>query len=159
MISNDSNSAEDLKTFSKNGIFFKYPGHWNVATTEIEDTIASVADPNTIDSFTGLAQTSVVVQKQNLTMPIERFFNDTYSKLSSDSSFNLISEGNLTIGEYNANEFVYTIDQLDTRKKVKAVWIQNDQEVYVVLFTASESEFDKQIKYFDFILSTFRINS
>ncbi|KZX12305.1 PsbP-related protein [Methanobrevibacter filiformis] len=156
-ISNDSNNTDEPKTFSANGVFFKYPGQWDIAKSTVDGTIAAVADPASKNNLTGFAGTTVVVEKQNLTMSFNQFYNETYSKLFSNPDYELISEGNLTIGDYNASECVYSINSAEA-KQCKAVWIQKDQEVYVILFTTSKGKYESQEKYLNYILSTFKLN-
>jgi hypothetical protein len=156
---NDENQAQ---TLAKNGISIKYPGTWVSANSKNNETIAAVADPNFIDSSTGFGKVSVVIQRKTLTSAsngtLEALINQTYKNIFSNSSFNLKAEGNTTIGKFNdVFECFYTEDQNGTVKKHRAVWIGNGNDVYIILCTAPESEFESQMKKFDFIINSFRI--
>ena len=163
-ISNSNNdNADQPQTLAENGISIKFPGTWVSANSKNNETIAAIADPNSIDSSTGLGKISVVIQKRTLnsslknSSSIEALFNQTYKVLFSNNTYNLIAEGNVTVGEYNALECVYTIDKNGTVKQHRAIWIENNNNVYVILCTAPENEFSSQSKNFDFIINSFKI--
>ena len=161
--SNDDNTNQPL-SLVENGISIKYPGTWVSANSKNNETIAAVADPNFIDSATGLGKVSVVIQKKSINSSsknassIEMLFNQTYKNLFSDSSYKLIAEGYVTIGKsINALECIYIVKKNGTDKKHRAIWIENNGDIYVILCTAPENEFDSQTKNFDFIINSFKI--
>ena len=160
----DNNDADQPKTLTEGGISIKYPGTWVPANSKNNETIAAVADPDSIDSSTGFGKVSVVIQKRTVNSSsnpssIETLFSQNYKDLFSNSSYKLIAEGNVTVGKYeNAFECVYTIDENGTVKKHRAIWIENNNDIYVILCTAPETEFDSHSKNFDFIINTFKIS-
>ncbi|MCL2157104.1 MAG: hypothetical protein FWH54_03680 [Methanobrevibacter sp.] len=157
-VSNSNNNSEnETQTLAKNGISIKYPGTWVIANSKNNETIAAVADPHFIDSTTGLGKVSVVIEKKTNTGPIETLFNQTYKNLFTNSSYTLTAQGTITIGKYEGLECYYTVDQNGTVKKQRAVWIGEGDEVYIILCTAPENEFDSQLKIFDFIINNFKI--
>jgi hypothetical protein len=160
----DSNSTDQPQTLAKNGISIKYPGTWVSANSENNETIAAVADPSSVDSDTGFGKVSVIIQKKTLnsslrnSSSLEALFSQTYQALFSNSSYKLIADGYVTAGQYtNASECIYTVDENGTIKQHRAIWIENGNDVYVILSTAPESEFDSQSKNFDFIINSFKI--
>jgi len=162
-ISNSDNDIDQPQTLTENGILIKYPGTWVSANSKNNETIVAVADPNSVDSSTSFGKVSVVIQKRTLnsslknSSSIEALFNQNYKNLFSNNTYNLIAEGNVTFGQYNALECIYTVDENGTVKQHRAIWIGNGNDVYVILCTAPENEFDSQSKNFDFIINSFKI--
>jgi len=159
----DNSNADQPQALAKNGISIKYPETWVFADSKNNETIAAVADPNSVDSSTGFGKVSVVIQKKTLnsslrnSSSIETLFDQNYKNLFSNNTYNLIAEGNVTVGDYNALECVYTVDENGTVKQHRAIWIGNGNDVYVILCTAPENEFDSQSKNFNFIINSFKI--
>jgi len=164
-VSNSNNNNEtQIQTLAENGISMKFPGTWVSANSKNNETVVAVADPNFVDSTTGFGKVSVVIQKKTLNSSSKDFssittlFNQTYQNLFSNSSYKLIAEGYVTVGTYSdALECIYTFDENGTVKKHRAIWIEDNNEVYVILCTAPENEFDSQFKNFDFIINNFKI--
>jgi len=162
-ISNSNNNSENqTQTLVQNGISIKYPGTWVIANNKNNETIAAVADPKFIDSETGLGKISVIIQKKALNQAsdnasLEGLFNQTYKKIFSNSSYTLTAQGYISIGNYDGFECYYTVDQNGTVKKQRAVWIAEGDQLYIILCTAPEKEFDSQLKIFDFIITSFKI--
>lgn len=160
----EDNNTDQPQTLNKGGISINYPATWVVASSKNNETIAAVADPNSVDSATGLGKISVSIQKKTLnsssknSSSVDALFNQTYQDLFSNSTYNLIAEGNATVGQYtNASESVYTIDQNGTVKQQRAIWIKQGNDVYIILCTAPENEFAAQSKNFEFIINSFKI--
>jgi photosystem II reaction center protein PsbP len=154
---NNTNGTVNPTTLAKNGISIEYPGNWVVANSGANDSILAVADPKFEDSNTGLSSVNVNIERQNLSSSLISFFNQTYSKLFSNSSYTLLAQGNASVGQYKALECIYTQDANGSIKQHRALWIENNNEVYVILCTAPQDEFQNQANNFDFILSTFKI--
>ena len=156
---NDNNSTNDTSplTMAKNGVLIKYPGNWVVATSGSNDSILAVADPNFKDSDSGFSNVNVNIERRNLSSSLATYFNQTYTKLFSNSDYSQMAQGNTSIGSYNALEAVYTQDSNGTVKQHRALWIEHNNEVYVILCTAPQEEFQNQVKNFDLIISSFRI--
>jgi hypothetical protein len=157
-ISNPVTGADEAKSYSGNGISFQYPQSWEIAESDYNDTLVAIADPNSVNSVTGYAETSMIVEKRDLNTSFDRFYNESYSKLFSDSSYQLISEGNSTVSGNNSKECLYKFDSDGSLKQAKAIWMEHDGSVYVILFTSKQSNFEAQKKYTDFVLSSFTFN-
>lgn len=150
----DSNSENQTKRFSGNNISFEYPSSWVTANSLANETVAAVGDPASVDS-SGLAQVSVVIQSRELEGNLYDMYRDNYDTLFTNSSYRRVSETNTTIGGYQAIENVYLV--LDgVQKKQRAIWIQNNRRVYVILCTAPADRFDAERKNFDLIVNSLR---
>lgn len=155
--SNSDNNDNQTKTLSQNNVSFTYPGTWVIANSEANDTIAAVADPKSVNAQTGLAQTVVTVQRKNLTGTMDSMYADNYESLFSNSSYQRVSEGNLTINNNSVMENVYTADSNGVTLKQRALWIENNDYVYVILCSALQTQFDKEAQNFDLIINSFKI--
>ncbi len=156
--SNTDTKDNQTKTLSQNNVSFTYPGTWVIADSQANDTIAAVADPSSVNAQTGLAQTVVTVQLKNLTGTFDSMYADNYESLFSNSSYKRVSEGNLTINGNTVLENVYTVDADGTNIKQRAIWIQDNKNVYVILCSALTSQFDKEKQNFDMIINSFNIS-
>ena len=156
---NDNNTTNDTAplTLVKNGVLIKYPGNWVVANSGSNDSIVAVADPKSKDSVTGYSNVNVNIERRALPTSLNTYFNQTYVKLFSEPNITPIAQGSIAIGPYTALESLYTEDSNGTIKQHRALWIEHNNEVYVILCTAPENEFQNQVKNFDFIISNFKI--
>jgi len=151
------NGIESPKILAKNGVLIKYPGSWIVAKSDVNDSIMAVADPKFKDPVTGLSNVNVNIERKELPSSLDTYFNQTYSKLFSNSNYTPIAIGNTSVGSYNALEAIYTQNVGGSLKQHRAIWIENNNEVFVILSTAPQEDFQSQLKNFDFILANFRI--
>jgi len=153
--STTTDTGNSTKTFSQNNISFEYPLNWVAANSLANDTVAAVADPSSVDDR-GLAQVSVVIQVRELKGNLYDMYRENYDTLFSNSSYRRVSESNTTINGYGAVENIYLETGNGTYKKRRAIWIQRDRNVYVILCTAPADRFDSEKKNFDLIISTLR---
>jgi len=159
----DSNNVDTTKndttplSLAKNGVLIKYPGTWVVANSGSNDSIVAIADPNFKDSGTGYTNVNVNIERRTLPTSLNTYFNQTYTKLFSDPNITPIAQGNVAIGQFTALESSYVENSNGTIKQHRAIWIENNNEVYVILCTAPQDEFQNQSKNFDFIISNFKI--
>lgn len=157
--SNKNSELNQTKTLSQNGVSFDYPGNWVVATSKANDTIASVADPASINAVTGFAETSVTIQQKNLTGTIDSMYQLNYATLFNNSSYQRVSESNITLGDIQAFENVYTVDFDGQQKQYRAIWIEKNNQVYVILCSALLNQYEKEKRNFDLIVNTFKIKA
>lgn len=153
--STDMDSENKTKTFTQNNISFEYPSGWVVATSLANDTVAAVADPSSVDS-SGLAQISVVIQVKELKGNLYDMYKVNYDVLFSNSSYQRISESNITMNNRQVIENIYTASEGGVQKKKRAIWIQNGNKVYVILCSAPVTVFDREKENFDLIVNSFR---
>ena len=76
------------------------------------------------------------------------FFNNTY--------YQRVSEGNITINGQNALENIYKTNSTVDPKQYRAVWLDENGTIYVILFSAKVSDFDNQQNNFNLILNSFK---
>jgi len=145
------------KTLAKEGILIKYPGTWVVASSQSNDSIVALADPKSKDPVTKLNNVNVNIERRNLSSSLDSYFNQTYKSLFSNSDFTPIAQGSTFVGQYTALECSYFQNSNGTVKQHRALWIEHNNQVYVILCTAPKDDFQNQVKNFDFILSNFRI--
>lgn len=150
-----TNETDIPKTIAKNGILIKYPGSWVVANSSANNSILVIADPNSKDPGSGFS--NVNIERQDLPSSLTSYFNQTYSKLFSNSEYVPIAQGNVSIGNYSALECIYTQNDEGLVKQHRTLWIENNNQVYVILCTAPQGNFNRQSKNFDYILSNFEI--
>ncbi len=153
--SSDDNT-NTTKTLDQNNISFTYPATWVLGESEVNGTIAAVADPNSVNSQTGFAETVVTVEVKNLSGTMDAMYAQNYATLFNNSSYQRISEGNLTIGDIQALENVYTVDYNGVKKQQRAVWIEKDDQVYVILCSSLADQFEKEKNNFDMIVNSFK---
>ena len=153
-----SGNSNNTKTYSVDDITFQYPGTWITLASQARDSVIALGDPNTNDG-NGNARVNVVIQKtaqpQNETF--FQYFNDTYTQFASQNlGFTLISQGTLMVNGLNGYETVYTTNSSEIKEQ-RAVWIQKNGNVYIILCTAPESDYSTQQSNFDTIINSFQI--
>lgn len=156
--SNNNSEINQTQTFSQNGVFFEYPGNWVVATSQANDTIVSVADPNSINAITGYADTSVTIQQRTLTGTLYSMYEENYDILFTNESYQRVFESNITLDDSQAYENIYQVDENGVLKQQRAVWLEKNNQVYVILCSALVNQFEKEKQNFNLIINTFRVN-
>jgi len=148
-----TDDADDngIKTVTKNGVVLKYPSEWVVSQATSNISLVSVSASSSIDSDK-IGNVNVNVEKKPLTAPLNVFINQTSTAMSKDSSFTLISSGEVLVGDKEGIEIVYQSEVNGTLKKHKAVWVEHNNNAVVILCSAPASEFDSNLKVFDFII-------
>jgi hypothetical protein len=156
--SNSDQNTNKTKTLSQNNISFDYPGAWVLGNSKVNGTIAAVADPNSVNSQTGYAETVVTVEEKNLTGTMYSMYQQNYATLFNNSSYQRVSESNLTLGNIQALENVYTVDYNGVKKQQRAVWIQNGRQVYVILCSALADQYENEKNNFDLVVNSFKFS-
>ncbi len=146
--------SNTTKTYSQNNISFNYPGSWEIANTTSPNAVVAVADPSTVQN--GVPTTFVLIQKPAVakgtnittlyTANYASFFNNTYQ---------LISEGNVTINNVNALENIYKTNKTGDKKTYQAEWLSENGTAYVILCVANSPDFENQQSNFNLILDSF----
>lgn len=152
------NSTNTTKTFSFDDITFQYPKNWETLASQARDSVVAVGDPDTNDG-SGKARVNVVVQKTVLPQDktFLQYYNETYAQFASQNiSYMQISEGTIVINGLNANENVYKVN-LGGEKQQRAIWIEKDGRIYIILCSAPVSEYNNQQANFDIIVNSFKI--
>lgn len=153
------NAGNKTKTFSGDDISFEYPASWQTIASQARDSLIAVGDPKTADG-NGQTQVNVVVQRiaqpQNETFA--QYYTDTYAQFASQNmSFVPISDGTITINGVSANENVYKVNSGEMKQQ-RAIWIQKNGRIYIILCSAPVSEYNNQQANFDSIVNSFKIS-
>ena len=153
---NDTNASQQSVEYTENGITLSIPGDWVSAKSNSNDTVLAVADPNAKDS-SGFNSINVNIEKKSNTRALEAEFNSNYNTLARNSDFNILFEGNATFNNEPAMEADYTAVSNGVVKQHKAIWIKKDSDIYVILCSAPQSEFEEKLSTFDFIINSVRL--
>ena len=148
------------KTYSGNGISFSYPENWTqLSQISSSNAIVAFGDPKTVDSSTGNVNTLAVIQKVALPSgsTLKQVYDSTYAQFAQDSSFKTISDTTTTVDGNTAYVNTHTVDVSGVQKQEKAVWLEKNGNIYVILLGALPSVFDSQQANFDAIINTFKV--
>lgn len=153
------NAGNQTKTFSGDDITFQYPASWNTIASQARDSVIAVGDPSTAD---GNGQTRVNVVVQRIAQPqnetFSQYYTDTYSQFAAQNlSFVPISDGTITVNGMNANENTYKINSGELKQQ-RAIWIQKNGRIYIILCSAPVSDYNGQQASFDTIVNSFKIS-
>ena len=155
-IENEINASHQSVEYSENGITLSMPGDWVSAKSKSNETVLAVADSNSKDA-SGFNNINVNIEKKSNTRSLESEFKSNYNTLARNSDFNILFEGNSTFNGEAAMEADYTSVAAGELKQHKAIWIQKDSDIYVILCSAPQSEFDEKLSTFDFIINSVRL--
>lgn len=154
---NEVDLSKQSVEYSENGITLSIPGDWISAKSNSNATVLAVADPDSKDS-SGFNSVNVNIEKKSSTRTLETEFNSNYNILARNSDFNILFEGNSTFNGEEAMEADYTSkDNNGVLKQHKAIWIKRDSDIYVILCSAPQSEFDARLSTFDFIINSIQL--
>ena len=155
----DTNQTE-IQTVSQNGVVIKFPSDWVVAQAMSNDSVIAITDLKSIDNSSKMGSVNVNIECRQLNgSSVDTIFNKTYSTLLANDSHQVISLGNSSsLSNENSLEADYISDLDSEPKQHKAIWVEKQDQVYVILFTAPVNKYNSEEKYFDFILSNIKIN-
>lgn len=158
-VSTGNETNNTTSHYSQNGISFDYPGTWNTANAVSNNSIAAVGDPNTVDNTTGEPQTFVLIQKSNATSSaLQTAYDANYASLFTNTSYQRVSEGNITVNGATALENVYTVNSTSgTAMQMQAVWLKESSGIYVILCGAPQSDFSNQQDNFNLVINSFEV--
>ncbi|AMK15986.1 PsbP-related protein [Methanobrevibacter olleyae] len=161
-INNPISSNEDVDIsqqsveFSENGISLSMPGDWVSANSNSNETVLAIADSNSKDS-SGFNSINVNIEKKSNSKSLQSEFQSNYNTLARNSDFNILYMGNVSFNGEAAMEADYTSVSNNVSKQHKAIWIKKGSDIYVILCTAPQSEFDDKIGTFDFIINSIKL--
>ncbi len=157
-VSADDSSDLTMLSLSKGGIVINYPSDWGYSQAESQYSIMSISKLDSIDSL-GVGQVNINIEKKPIEGDFYTFVNSTYQSMSKDSSFELLSSGEVALSGMTALEYTYTSSQNDTSiKEHKAVWFEKGGQAYVLLYSAPLDQFESNLYVFDYILTDIQIN-
>ncbi|MBU4534719.1 MAG: hypothetical protein KKF16_02545 [Euryarchaeota archaeon] len=147
------------QTFSGSGISFEYPEAWpSDLESETPNSLVVVGDPESQDA-NGSITTLVAIQSTTLPsgQTLKETFDATYSTAESNTNFESISQRSLTLNGVEAYENIHRINVNGVQKQERAVWLEKNGTIYVILCGALPADFDAQQKNFDLIINSFKI--
>jgi predicted Zn-dependent protease len=152
----DNKQTNTTKTYNQNNISFNYPGGWEIANTTSPNSIVAVADPNTVQN--GTPTTLVLIQKPDVAkgIDINNVYTTNYATFFNKTVYKQVSEGNITVGGSNALENIYKTNSTNDQKQYRAVWLISNNNIYVILCVAKQSDFDSQQTNFNLIINSFK---
>lgn len=153
----DNKKTNETKTYSQNNISFTYPGDWEIANTTSQNAVVAVADPSTVKS--GSPTTLVLIQKPAVSKgsDLNNVYNSNYARYFNNTGFERISEGNITVNNVTALENVYKTNKTGVSKQYRAVWLDENGSIYVILCIADQSDFENQQTNFNLIINSFKV--
>jgi hypothetical protein len=151
----DNKKTNETKTYSQNNITFNYPGEWQVANPTAPNSVVAVADPNSVQS--GNPRTIVLIQKPNATAGtnISTVYAANYATFFNNTGYQRVSEGNITVNGSDALENVYTDNVTGNQRQYRAVWLNENGTIYVILCIAPVSDYSNEQTNFNFIINSF----
>ncbi|MGL6299165.1 MAG: PsbP-related protein [Methanobacteriaceae archaeon] len=149
-------SNDNGNTVEQGGVSLNIPVNWSKASSQNSDTILAVAS-NKSAGANSISDVSVIVQKKEANGSLKDTYNSTYKTFLKNSSYKMVSEGNASLGEYPAMEAIYTVNTSSGTKQHRAIWIDVNNEIYVILCTAPQSKFQAESNNFDFIVNSFKL--
>jgi len=157
MSDSDTNSTGVVEV-SEGGVTLSIPETWVIANSEYNSTVVAVADPNSKDSL-GFSLINVNIEKISDVYSLSSEFESNYNKLSKNSDYNILYEGNVSVSGFDdAMEAGYITTINGQTKQHKAIWVQKDSDVYVILCTAPQNQFSTQESTFDYIVNSIKIS-
>lgn len=154
---NSKSEENTTKVYDQNGIYFEYPGTWDLANSTANGSVVAVGDPKTITS-NGSPTTFVLIQRPNSTLgsDLDTVYQRNYAAFFNNTGYQRISEGNITVNDIKAYENIYSENRSGVQKNYRAVWLEQNGEIFIILCSALASDFQQEQKNFDLIINTFR---
>lgn len=151
-----------IKNASAENITIKYPGSWDTATSRADAVILSVADPKSVNSDTGLAETVVTIQTivKGEYDTTNSLYESNNEKLFNNTAYHLVSERNTTLNDFEyVKEVNYTLDYNDIVKKRRTLWVATPDIVYIITCSARQDKFDNETENFNLVLNSFNVTN
>lgn len=152
-----ADNGTDIQTISKGGVVIKFPSTWCIAKSTSNTSVVSIAEIDSIN-LNKVAAVTINIERKPIEGSFDKFINSTYASIENDESFNLSSSGAVAIGDMEGKEYTYTSSINGTVKEHRAIWIDHDDEAYVILYSAPIDQFNSNIKVFDFVIHNLQIN-
>jgi|GEM_PF-258122 len=153
------NTTNETQTYQGDEFTFNYPSDWLQIQNTAPNSTLAIGDPDSADA-NGNVQVSVVVQKTLIPSgtTLQDYFNATYAQFAAqDLGYKPISEGTVLINGINTLENTYYINSGNTQKRERAIWIQKNRVIYIILCSAPVSDYSSEQKNFDTIVNSFRL--
>lgn len=168
-----------MSTYSNNGISFNYPSTWKEANPIHQNSVITLADPNSVNLTTpiGVAVLKFPIPSGS---DLKSAFNSRYKSMphftetdsditgsiTSNREFTEISNQTITINGVTAYEIIYKLNTTSYTNnsansssitQIRDVWFENNGNVYEIVMFSSVSDYESQKTYFDTIINTFKV--
>ena len=153
---NGEELSQQSVDYSENGISLSMPGNWVSAKSNSNNTVLAIADPDAKDS-SGFNSINVNIEKKSNAKSLQTEFASNYNTLARNSDFTILFMGNVSFNGQAAMEADYTSVVNNQTKQHKAIWIPKGSDIYVILCSAPESEFENMVGTFDFIINSVKL--
>ena len=154
-----SNNTNNTQTYNGDEFTFNYPNDWIQIQSRVINSTVAIGDPDSADA-NGNVQVNVVIQKiiKQPEIPLQNYYNSTYTGFAAQNlGYKPISEGTILINGVNVLENSYYINSGKTQKHERAIWMQKNRVIYVILFSAPVSEYNKEQENFDTVINSFKL--
>ena len=163
---NTSNSIKDSIYQSSEGFVLKYPGDWNKVSGQSRGSFISNLD-NPQDQYLERVDFYHYGSNENLSGNIivenESLKSDLINEISylanNLQNLDLISVNDTNVSKVYGKELLYTHDSNLGGTKSKEIMIKNSTNLFVIIFTAQEDEFDKFSPNINNIIESFRLSA
>lgn len=152
--SDDVNATESLSV-SENGVSIVVPADWVKASSQSNESVLAVANSTSKDS-NGFNDINVNIEKKDVKNSLDYEFNSNYKSLSSNTDYQILFTGNVSgIAGQDGMEADYISNVDGSSKQHKAIWIEKDGSIYVILCSAPQTAFADHENIFNNIINTF----
>ena len=147
-------------TYNANGVSFNYPTSWQQYSSPNTGALVAVGDPNSKDNSTGNPTSIVVIQ--SIPLPsgenMKQVYDANYAQFSSSlTNYKTISENTTTVDGTTAYVNVHSFDNNGVTTQEEAVWLSKNNNIYVILCSALQSNFASQQDNFNMIINSFKV--
>ena len=152
------NETVTMLSATKGGVSVEYPSNWVLSNSTSNNSIIAVSKQGSVDSFQ-IGQVNINVEKKEFDGTFDSFINKTYTNIAADSSYQLVSSGELSLDGQNAFQYVYTSKAMDgSNRQHKAIWFEKNNYAYVVMYRAPVDQYDANLPAADYIIQHIKIN-
>ena len=155
-IENEADLSQQSVDYSENGISLSMPGDWVSADSKSNSTVLAIADSKAKDA-SGFNSINVNIEKKSKARSLQSEFNSNYNTLARNSDYNILYLGNVSFNGEAALEADYTSAVNNITKQHKAIWVKKGSDIYVILCSAPQSEYDNELGTFDFIINSVKL--
>ena len=147
----DKNSLNSPKTYSGDGISFKYPQSWSAYKPLEKGEVVSVGD-------SGQKILLTVYKNKSTENSTETVITNVKSNIGSDPLATNQTETNRTVNGLNATEITYLSIDDGSPFKESVLTFKKDNFTYVIQYHAFPPEaYNQNKKQFDLVISSFKV--
>lgn len=154
--SQGGDNSTQINSLSRGGVMIYYPGDWVVSQATSNYSVIAISDSASIDN-SNVGQVNINIERHPYEGSFDTFVNQTYTSLQADSGYNLTSSGQVTVGNTQGIQYIYSSYVNGTYKQHQSVWVDQGNEALVITYTAPEANFDAKLNVFEFVLSNLQI--